>query len=282
MRIRIQNELLLINVITVLLIIFITLFPSSALRIVLGLPFVLFFPGYTLIAVLFPRKNQLEGIERVALSFGLSLAIVPLSGFILNYTPWGIRLYPILISIVIFIFVTSLIAWYQRHRLAEVERFTGSLNLSLAPWRGQGSADKILSVILIVAILGTIGTLGYVIAIPKVGEKFTEFYLLGLGGKAEGYPKELVMGEEAKVIVGIVNHEHETVSYRVEVTIDGTRHNEIGPVVLPHEGRWEQEVSFTPDKLRDNQKVEFSLYKNGQSEPYLKPLHLWVDVKKQA
>jgi len=280
MKIRVRDELLLLNIVTVLLIIVITLFPFNVLRMVLGLPFVLFFPGYTLLVALFPRKNQLDSIERVALSFGLSIAVVSLSGLILNFTPWGIRLYPILISIAVFILATSLIAWYQRHRLAEVERFTVSLNLSLAPWRGQGFVDKSLSVILIVAILGTIGTLGYVMAVPKVGEKFTEFYIIGPEGEAEGYPEELVVGEEAEVIVGIANQEHETVSYRVEVTIDGARHNEVGPIVLHHEDRWEREVGFKLTRLGDNQKVKFLLYKQGQSEVY-QSLHLWVNVKKQ-
>ena len=280
MRIRVQNELLLINIITVLLIIVTTFFPFSTLLIVLGLPFLLFFPGYTLTAALFPRKNQLNSIERVALSFGLSIIVVPLSGFILNYTPWVITLYSILISITVFILTTSLIAWYQRHRLAKVERFTVSLNLNLAPWRGQGFVDKVLSVILIVTILGAVGTLGYVIAAPKIGEKFTEFYILGPEGEAEGYPKELVVGEEGKVIIGIINQEHETVSYRVEVTIDGARHDEIGPVVLHHEGRWEHEVSFMPTQIGENQKVELLLYKQGQSEAY-RSLHLWINVKEQ-
>ena len=278
MKIRVQNELLLLNIITILLIIVIIFLPSNTLRIVLGLPFILFFPGYTLIAAIFHRKSQLDSFERVALSFGLSIAIVPIMGLILNYTPWGIRLYPILISITIFIFATSLIAWYRRHRLPEMERFTISLTLSLALWRGQGFLDKILSIILIVAILAAIGTLGYVIISPKAGESYTEFYILGPEGKADGYPKELTVGEEAKVIVCIVNQEHETVNYRVEVTINGARHDEIGPVVLHHEDRWEQEVRFMPVHLGDNQKVEFLLYKQGQNEVY-RSSHMWVNVK---
>jgi uncharacterized membrane protein len=48
---------------------------------------VLFFPGYTLISALFPRKDSLSGVERLALSFGLSIAVVPLIGLILNYMP---------------------------------------------------------------------------------------------------------------------------------------------------------------------------------------------------
>src|SRR5659263_694396 len=71
---------------------------ESVLRNILGLPLVLFLPGYALIAALFPAKSDLDGIERTALSFGLSIAVVPLMGLGLNYTPWGIRLLPILIS----------------------------------------------------------------------------------------------------------------------------------------------------------------------------------------
>ena len=280
MRIRTQNDLLLINIITVLLIIVITVLPSSALRIILGLPFILFLPGYALISAVFLRKNQLRGLERLALSFGLSIVVVPISGFILNYTPWGITLYSVLISVAIFIFVASLIAWYRRRSLAESERFSISLTFNLASWKSQGLPDKILSVILIVTMLGAIGTLGYVFAAPKVGERFTEFYILGPEGKAEDYPKELVVGEEGRVIMGIINREHETVSYRMEVTIDGTRHGEIGPVVVLHDGRWEREVGFMPLLPGDNQKVEFLLYRQGQSEAY-RSIHLWINVKKQ-
>jgi uncharacterized membrane protein len=71
----------------------------SPVRIILGLPLMLFLPGYALIATLFPRKGDLDGIERIALSFGLSIAITPLLGLGLNYTPFGIRLTPILIVI---------------------------------------------------------------------------------------------------------------------------------------------------------------------------------------
>jgi len=58
----------------------------SPIRIILGLPLVLFLPGYALIATLFPRKDDLDAIERIALSFGLSIAISPLLGLALNYT----------------------------------------------------------------------------------------------------------------------------------------------------------------------------------------------------
>ena len=39
----------------------------------------------------------------------------------------------------------------------------------------------------------------YVIVTPKEGEKFTEFYVLGSGGKAEDYPTNLKVGEDQKL-----------------------------------------------------------------------------------
>ncbi|MEA2085465.1 MAG: DUF1616 domain-containing protein [Chloroflexota bacterium] len=146
------------------------------------------------------------------------------------------------------------------------------------PGWGGSTWDKVLSVVLVVAILGALGTLGYVIAAPKVGERFTEFYILGMEGKAADYPRELEVGERAEVIVGIVNHEYEPVSYRVEVRVGGVGNDEVGPVLLEHEQKWEGAVSFTPGKAGGKQKVEFILYKSGEAGPCLEPLHLWIDV----
>jgi len=138
--------------------------------------------------------------------------------------------------------------------------------------------NRVLSIILVITITGALGALGYVIAAPKVGERFTEFYVLGLEGKAIDYPAELKLGEEARVMVGIVNHEREDMSYRLEVTVDGIGSSEIGPVVLGDGEKWEREAGFTPARLGDNQKVEFVLYRQGQSEAY-RSVHLWVNVR---
>lgn len=84
---------------TTMLVVF-TVNASSLLyvRYVLGGVFVLFLPGFMLISALYPRNGELDGLETAALSIGLSLAIVPLIGLLLNYTPWGIRIEPIMIS----------------------------------------------------------------------------------------------------------------------------------------------------------------------------------------
>lgn len=74
------------------------MYPYIYLRYVLGSIFVLFLPGYSLMKTLFPMR-EIDNIERTALSIGMSLALVPLVGLLLNYTPWGIRLTPITVSL---------------------------------------------------------------------------------------------------------------------------------------------------------------------------------------
>ena len=83
----------------------------------------LLLPGYALIATLFPRKDDLDGIERIALSFGLSIAISPLLGLGLNYTPFGIRLTPILIVLSVFTISLAICAYVRRGRIPEEDRF---------------------------------------------------------------------------------------------------------------------------------------------------------------
>ena len=54
------------------------------LRIPIGVIFVLFLPGYAWSFVFF-KKGNIDLIERIALSFGLSIALVPLVVFWLNW-----------------------------------------------------------------------------------------------------------------------------------------------------------------------------------------------------
>ncbi|MCX8178922.1 MAG: DUF1616 domain-containing protein [Candidatus Aenigmarchaeota archaeon] len=53
-------------------------------RIIFGSIFVLFLPGFAWSYVFF-KKNEIDALERVALSFGLSIALVPLVVFYFNF-----------------------------------------------------------------------------------------------------------------------------------------------------------------------------------------------------
>ncbi len=278
LRIEVKNEFpFIILFLSVILAVFIVLDMSGTVRVVLGLSFVLFFPGYTLITALFPARDDLNCIERIALSFGLSIAVVPLLGLILYYTPWGIRLYPILLTLWIVTFLLSVIAIHRRNKLSFEKRFMVSLNVEATKWGNLSRMDKILSGALVGTIIFAVGSSYYVTTIPKVGDKFTEFYILGTGGKAEFYPRDVKTGEEKEVILGTVNHEYRPVSYTAEVRMDGYVKTRLGPFKLNHEEENEESVSFSVDEPHENLKVEFLLFKDGESAPY-RSLYLWVNV----
>jgi len=174
-----------------------------------------------------PRRG-LDPLERAALSLGLSIAIVPLLGLALNFTPWGIRLWPVTLTLALFCAVACVVAWVRRSRLPEDERFRLAVHVETMPWASQGGLDKALTVALVVAVVVAAGTLVYVLATPRPGEAFTEFYLLGPTGKAACYPSLDLDGEYRvgnatadcplradNLTVGVANHEGHAQAYWV-------------------------------------------------------------------
>lgn len=279
MRVKLGNGLIILDILSTLLVLVVIFLPSNILRLILGIPFLLFMPGYALMAALFVKKEGMGGIARVALSFTSSIALVAFIGYILSYTPWGIRLEPVIYAIYAFILILSLIAWWRQRKLAKLERFNIDFNLRL-PSLGQNATERILAIILIVTILGAIGGLSYIFTKPRPQEDFTEFYVLGQGGKAEEYSTELQVDVKSSVIIGIINHEGKETSYRVEVLLSDTKIAEAGPITIDDERKWENEIDFIPGETGDNQKLEFLIYKGNEVEPYLEPIYLWVNVRR--
>jgi len=260
-----------------LLILAIYLLPVPALRIILGGPFVLFFPGYTMVAALFPDRDDLDGLERLGLSLGLSIAILPLMGLVLNYTPWGITLLSTLLSAVSFIVGCSAVAYYRRGRLPLEEQYALRLELDVAGWRSGGVLDRSLTVALAVSIFAALGTFLFVLAKPEVGERFTEFYVLGPYGEADRYPTGVRVGQTITLMVGVINREHADVQYRIVTEVGGQVEQEITGIKLAHDQKWEQRLTFALYNPGTDQRINFLLYREELEEPY-RSLHLWVDV----
>jgi uncharacterized membrane protein len=195
---------------------------ETPLRFVLTIPVALFIPGYCLIAALFPGKSDIGLAERIMLSIGLSIAVVPLIGLGLNFTPWGIRLDPILISLSLFSGGMMLVALYKRGVTPSRDRFRIPLSSIAAGIRSESETtresgiDRFLNAILILLILVVLITSVYVIVVPKEGEKFTEFYLLGENLTAADYPDQIITGRSYPLYIGVGNQENRDVTYTIE------------------------------------------------------------------
>lgn len=95
------------------------------LRYFFGIIFVMYLPGATLTELVYPKKEDLSQLGRVAMGVGLSIALNPIVGLFLNYGP-GIFVNTSLISLTLLTLAFSLGALLRKYSyyklLKEVER----------------------------------------------------------------------------------------------------------------------------------------------------------------
>jgi len=254
---------------------------NDVVRVISAIPQLLFFPGYLILSAVFPQKGTLKGIERIALSFGISIAVVSIIGLCLNYTPWGIGLYPAVISLFVFNIAMTTISLYRNWKLTQDQSISVyfDINNSFTSrlWATQSLRDKTITVVLLVLVVGGICLLAYSASMPRYTEKSTEFYVLNEDGKVDNYPSITKTGQSVKLILGIVNHENRTSSYTISVTINGDMDQQIGPLYLKSGAKSEQNVTIPFIKVGQSQELEFLLYKDGGPKVY-DNVHLWIDV----
>jgi len=267
------------------IVVLLTLIAAAVVELTTGVPrvvtavlLVLFAPGYSLLAALFPRGRSMEQTERLVMSFVVSAAVVALLMLILNFTPWGIRLEPVLGFIAGFTLVAAFTAVLRRRRFRSGSRDSLKFSFRIPQWRRGTRYDRAMTLALALLVIGSVAALYYVMTAPRYEEAFTDFYMLGSQGVIGEYPGELQLGEQAVVAIGIRNHENTDTSYRVEVMLDGEMDRAIGPFTLGDEEEWQEQVQFMPDRVGDDQKVEFLLFRDEDADPYLE-LHLWLDVR---
>ena len=255
----------------------------TVLRVILGLAFVLFLPGFTLQAAVFPHRTDLDTPERLALSFGLSLAVIPLVALLLDRLPWGIHPWPILVAEGLLVLLFSLAAVLRSRRLPHEGRLQAGKWPHLPGWwssleRGERRQYTILAGTLLTALLSA----SAILFLPSPAGSYTEFYILGAQGLAEGYAREARLGEDLAVLMGITNHERQAKTYRVEVWAvnpQGRREHLLtdGWYRLAQGVTREWPVSWQMPWPGDDQLVELLLFEGEQSTPY-RGLRLWLDV----
>lgn len=139
---------------------------------------------------------------------------------------------------------------------------------------------RALTWVLAIALLASVAGVIYIAVTPQeTTEPYTEFYILGPGGNASGYPTNLSVGERGTVIVGISNHEHEAVEYTLVLRLANETIAE-RTVRVADEATWERRISFTPTEV-GRHRLRFLLYRGPHpdvsGEAY-RSLRLWIDV----
>lgn len=249
--------------------------PLGLLRAFLGFGFILFVPGYLLHLTIFPSNDRPDIAERLALSIGLSLAQIPLLALALDGAGIPLRLPQIAVAETLLIVGLGLLSWWRRRRLSAERRFTWTISPPADLW-----ADRVgrVGVVIIggATALALIVSIG-IVALPRPGEFFTEFYVLGAQGQAADFPRQIVAGEAAQVTIGIINREGEAHTYRVEAVMGGALIGALESARVEHNRQLERDLNFTPQTVGDTLYVEFLLYRDDDPRPY-RTLRLWLNV----
>lgn len=248
------------------------------LRLMPGFFFVLFIPGYCLIAALFPCIDDLDGIERAGLSLGLSVAVMSLLVLPLDALPGGISLWPTLLGECLLTITFIILAAWRRLRLPACEAYLRPLSFHpFVRMRSISSLEWTIYGVLLIALL--FGGVAVVSAFhtPSEAEFMTEFYILDQQGMAVDIPYEIPAGQTLTVTTGVTNREQTRATYAIVVKSGDQTLTLIKPFSLAKGESWEGPLTFNIPSLEKKQTIEILLARDGQPFPY-RSLRLLVDV----
>ena len=260
------------------------------LRTLVALPFVILFPGYALMAILFPRagspptpvdqedgrfteKRGIDFLERVALGIGSTVILLPFIALLLTVSDFGMTYARVLGSLALLSFVGAIFGILRRLLTHPEQRYRLP---RIVPEQGVMSGDGILglavNITLCVSIIIAVATMGFALAMPQTGATHTDLYLLSDGDDgavASDFPEETVAGESIEYGIGIQNAEGERMEYSIVIQIESvnatgevTESEQLAEeiVTLENGETWEEAIAISPTLTGDDLRVSVYLY----------------------
>ncbi len=277
------------------------------IRVLVALPLLLFVPGYVFVAALYPgarpessdigESGALTALERATLSVAVSVAVVPTLLFVLNFTPFGITLVPLVVAIVAWTTLFSVVAFFRRRSVDPERRFSVSPRVPYLgayftatdgrsgtpePFEARTPNQVLLNALVVVSAVLFVGVVAGALALGgPADDPSTEYYLVAEDDEGnatiEGLPDEMTAGESETLFVGIENHEGEPLTYETVVLFE--RVDDDGEVVERTElDRFETSVDdgegelveydVTAPESGDDVRITFLLYRHSvQPDP---------------
>ncbi|MDD5399006.1 MAG: DUF1616 domain-containing protein [Dehalococcoidia bacterium] len=143
----------------------------------------------------------------------------------------------------------------------------------------MATSNNIIAGVMIAVILICVAAIVCLAVTTQPSESFSEFYLLGKGGRAADYPSQAISGQPVSIIVGIVNHEGRPSDYTVQIRENDAIIKSITVGKLNDGQKWEQPVEFTLKQSGEGRRVNLFLFKDNAAAPCIKdPLVLIMKV----
>jgi uncharacterized membrane protein len=308
---------------------------GTPLAVALGLPLLFFAPGYGLVSALFPgatpgdavetreteargtgedgserlslaeaRQRGVSGAERVALGFGVSLALLPVVGLALELSPWPIDPTTVLLSVASATVGFAAVGAARRFRRPPDARFSVPVRAWFDDARGVlfgGSLfDRALTVGLAAAVVAAVAAMGYAVAVPGPDQSYTGVSLLSQNETgelvADDYPRNFEAGSSRPLVVELDNREGERTGYSVVVELQRVEQADDGGAEVLEERRlatftptvgagetWRTVHEVTPTMTGEDLRLVYLVYRG---EPPNEPttgnayrhVHVWVNV----
>ncbi|WP_339106374.1 DUF1616 domain-containing protein [Haloterrigena salinisoli] len=216
---------------------------SPLVRAAVGIPLLFLAPGYVTVSALFPRattargssvdtripvrqSRELTDVERAALSFGISFALLPLLGLAIITSSWALSGSVVAFFVTCFVAVGAAVATVRRLLAPESERYRVGFRSQFAAARaalfdGESTLHAAVNVALVLSMIVAVTAVGYGLVSPQQAEQYTDLQLLTENESGElvasGYPEDLESGDAVPLVVALDNREGEAMNYTVVV-----------------------------------------------------------------
>jgi len=276
------------------------------MRWAVGVPLLVFVPGYALVAAVFPERatdeETADGIESGTPGWAVLLGLAVLASAGVSavvgtaFAVLGeLSLLPVAGVLVGVTAVAAGVAALRRllvdsqYRRAPLRRGVASSATASLPGTRRQNVAFAGAVVLLVAAAGLTA------AFPATGEAYTEFYVLQENETgdlvAEGYPSEVVAGEGHTFHLAVENHEHQPVNYTVVVVAQNVSDGEVVEqrrldtvsTSLEHGQRRVIEREVVPETTGEDVRIRFLLYEGAVPTTVSEAsadvtLQVWTDV----
>jgi uncharacterized membrane protein len=226
---------------------------GTPLRVVMTLPLLLFLPGYAITTAAFPASEtnasahtlrrgpasgrtddasretdlpreskpdvgSIDGLERLASSFALSIASVALTMIGLVALSVGIGRRQVITALAALVIVANVVGVVRRSRVHPQYRYRPLRGITkfAADVTRNGTPANVALVLSVVVVLAMFA--GAIIA-PQNGSRYTNFALLTQTESGEyvtaGYPTDVNVGETVELTLSVTNYEQQRTNYVV-------------------------------------------------------------------
>ncbi len=270
-------DLVVIGILSSVLVAILQLIGDSTGRMIATVGLLFFIPGYVLLIALQSSSSPTSHLEVFLASPGVSVIIVGLLGLLLG-TLFGLTRLGVVLLIYGWIAVVLIIATLRRVRRKSSDSPEPMFENIIQQRDRIGKAKRWLNVSLGISLLLMGVACWRLFAITSRSHpQYTEFFIFDDKGGIDDFPRSVRVGDDARLSMGLINHESERAQYYIMICVDNLECDSIRDILLEDNEQWQTDLEITALDKVGYSRIAFSLYKEDADIPY-RELHIWMDV----